>query len=410
MSYISVDEARALLLARISTALRRTDTPLNEALGRVLADDIQAPSDWPPFSRAAMDGYAFRSANTPGTFQVVGTLYAGAVWTKPLMPGEALRIMTGAPIPEGADTVLEQERVTEGPVIAVLNQVRPGRNIMVRGHEYRLGDPVIPAGTRLGPLDVGQLAALGIDRVPTVLPPRVTVLSTGDEVASTTVRPLKPGQIYDANGALLAALYAETFGCRVRRLHVPDQKRRLIAALEKVAPASDLIITTGGVSVGAHDYIPTLMEDRYQRLFWRVDMHPGKAAAAALVHDGTIWLGLSGNPGAMLTEWYLLVAPITAQIAGWSWPERRVRGRLARPYSKPTRETRYLKAHFRRDPEGLWFDLIDNQSSDAIRSFRDADGLVIVPHESPALPAETELEALVLPFHRSRPSVLVETD
>lgn len=397
--YISVDDARALLLSRASTAFRVQQKELSEALGHVLAEDITAPLNWPPFSRAAMDGYAVRATHTPGTFQVVGTLFAGDVWPHPLAPGEALRIMTGAPVPEGADTVLEQERVTEGPVIAILDRIRAGRNIMPAAHEFRNGDTLLPAGTPLGPLDVGQLAAIGISQVPIVCPPRVTVLTTGDEVVPPGTD-LKPGQIYDANGALLASLWKSHWGTDIRRVHVPDHRKRLIAALERAAATSDLLITTGGVSVGAHDYLPSLMEQRYQRLFWHVDMHPGKATAAALVEDRVLWLALSGNPGAMLTAWYVLGMPLAAQLSGHRWAETRVRGRLARSYPKPTRETRYLKARFSHQGDAFVFDLVDNQSSDAIRSFREADGLLIIPHGSAPIAEGTELEALRLPFRK----------
>ncbi len=393
--YITVDDARALLLSRASTTFRVEQRNLAEALGHVLGEDVTAPMNWPPFSRAAMDGYAVRAAHTPGTFQVTGTLFAGDVWPRPLAPGEALRIMTGAPVPEGADTVLEQERVTEGPVIAILDRIRAGRNVMPAAHEYRNGDTLLPAGTLLGPLDVGQLASVGISQVPIIAPPRVTIITTGDEIVPPGSA-LNPGQIYDANGHLLTSLWRSHFGADVRRVHVPDHRKRLITILERVASTSDLLITTGGVSVGAHDYLPALMEQRYQRLFWHVDMHPGKATAAALIGDRVLWLALSGNPGAMLTAWYLLGMPLAAQLSGHPWTETRVQGRLMRPYPKPTRETRYLKARFVTQGDTLLFDLLDNQSSDAIRSFREADGLVIIPHKSAPIKEGTVLDGLRL--------------
>lgn len=383
--YITVHEAQQILESRVAPIERPERVALAEALGRMLAEPVGAPIDVPPFSRSAMDGYAFRSQNTPGTLRVVGTLYAGETWPRALASGEALRIMTGAPLPSGADTVLEQERVTDGPAIAVLDRIRPGRNIMERGHEFRQGQPVLDAGTALGPFEIGQLAALGITDVLVQGRLRVAILVTGDEVQPGG-SPLKPGAIFDANGPLLSALLA-SWDCQTRLSYVADHPKRLIRAIERAAAGSDVILTTGGVSVGAHDYLPHLMETHAERLFWRVDMHPGKATGAALMADGTPLLALSGNPGAMLTAWHLLGAPLIARLAGQPYQMRAVTGRLTHPFSKSTRETRYLKARFVSSAAGTEFVVLDNQSSDALRSFREADGLVVIPHGSPPLPA-----------------------
>ncbi len=395
--YIAVDDARTQILKIIEGAPTGQErVPLAKALGRTLAEPIRAPQEWPPFARAAMDGFAFRAEDTPGTLHVIGTLYAGDVWDQPLKPGEAIRIMTGAPVPPGANTVLEQERVTDGPAIAVLDCIRPHRNIMPQGHEYREGDAVLPQGSVLSPLALGQLAAFGLAEVSTAVPPRVLILTTGDEVQSGG-KPLKPGRIYDATGPLLAALLTE-MGARPSHWHVPDQPKRLLGAFDKARSGHfRLIITTGGVSVGQRDYLPELLERHFDRLFWRVDMHPGKATAAAVLDKHTPIVALSGNPGASLTAWYLLVAPLAAALTGRSYALRAIHGRLLHPYPKSTRETRYLKARFQFLKDGIGFEVIDNQSSDALRSFAEADGLVVIPHGSPPQEAGQVLEGLWLP-------------
>lgn len=395
-NYIAVDEARRAILDHVREVQATEPVTLTASVGRVLAQPVDAPRDWPPFARAAMDGYAFRSEDTPGTLHVIGTLYAGDVFKRPVNRGEAVRIMTGAPIPEGLDTVLEKEAVEGGENVAILRAVKPGRNVMAAGHEYRKGAHVLPNRTRITPLAAGQLAALGLSRIEVLKKPRVLIASTGNEVVPPGRRSLGPGHIYDANGPLFRALTA-SLGAHSTVRYVRDQERELLRLLKEARGAYDLVITTGSVSVGDRDYLPALLETHFQRLFWRVDMHPGKAMAAGVLAPGLPILALSGNPGASLTGWYLLAAPAVAALSGQSYQLPSVVGRLGQDYPKPTRETRYLKARFIPDDQGYTFDLIDNQSSDALRSFAEADGLVIIPHGSPPQPKGQRLNALLLP-------------
>ncbi|MCY0898415.1 MAG: molybdopterin molybdotransferase MoeA [Firmicutes bacterium] len=393
--YISVTDAIGMIRDHLRPISESQPLAVTDALGKVLAEPVQSPGAWPPYARAAMDGYAFRALDTPGALKVVGTLFAGAVWPRSLSPGEALRIMTGAPIPLGADTVLELERVGDGPVITISERVKPGRNIMQAGHEYSPDDVVVPRYVRLTPLHLGQLAALGYRTVPVLRSPRVLLLITGDEVQAAGTA-LKPGHIYDANGPMFTA-FLRSLGCSVTMRHIPDQPQRLKEVLRQAsAKHYDLVISTGGVSVGGRDYLPDLLADHFERLFWHVDMHPGKATAAALLAPNLPLIALSGNPGAALTAWYLIVAPTVLNLLHQSTDLSEVRGRLASPYPKPTRETRYLKARFRQGTTGLWFDLVDNQSSDALSSFAAADGLVVIPHGSPPQPQGAEFTAIRL--------------
>ncbi len=396
-SYLNPEDAQRLFRSHLTPIRRVERVSLGRAAGRVLAEDIRAPHDWPPFARAAMDGFAFHSRDCPGTLHVQGTVHAGETWSKPLAPGQAVRIMTGAPIPSGADTVLEQEAVLDGEDIFVSQPVKTGRNIMVSGHEYRAGDPVVRARTWLTPLSLGQLAALGIQDVPVVDALRVLILVTGDEIQSQP-GPLAPGRVYDANGPLLSALL-QTEGARVTLRYAPDQPKRILSILQQAARADrwDLVVATGGVSVGRKDYLPALLEEHFTRLFWRLNLHPGKAAAGALLAPQLPLLALSGNPGAALTAWYLIGRPLALWLAQKHDPPRRIRGRLQAAYPKPTREARYLKAKFLADGHEWVFSLIDNQSSDALRSFAEADGLVMIPAGSGPVEAGTVLDGLWLP-------------
>lgn len=394
--YIGIEDAITLLMTHTRPISRIEKVPLRRALGRIVAEPLQALYDEPPFPRAAMDGYAFRAQDTPGTLRVVGTVFAGKPWERPWHPGDALRIMTGAPVPPGFDTVLEQEAVSAGETIAVLKPVSSYRNIMRQGHQYHFGDTVMVPGTHLTPLRIGQCASLGLADVAVFAPAQVTVLVTGDEL-QTPGRPLKPGYIYDTNGPLLQALL-NSRGMEVTRRHVKDDPKKLWQALESArASQTSLVITTGGASVGQKDYLPAILERHYRRLFWRIDMHPGKAMAAGLLKDDLPIIALSGNPGAMLTAWYLILLPLLSHLTHSTFHIKEVSGRLARPYPKPTRETRYLKARFQGQGGNLLFDVIENQSADALESFVQADGLVVVPHQSPPVDTDVILRGLWLP-------------
>lgn len=394
-NHIAISDALSLILPHVTVVQDRERVPLREALGRILAEPVEATVDWPPFRRSAMDGYAFRASESPGTLRVVGTVLAGQVWHKPLGIGEALRIMTGAPVPPELDTVLEQEAIQDGQTIAVLQKVKPDRNIMPQGHEYQAGTRLKEPGEKLTAIALGQLAGLGWTHVNVLSKPRVLVLVTGNEVLKAG-QPLSPGHIYDTTGPLLQTLATE-LGAHASLRYVKDNKRLLLQALEQAGQNYDLVMTTGGVSVGIRDYLPDLLQEHFQRLFWRVDMHPGKAMAAGLIREGVPVLSLSGNPGATLTAWYLIAACVVAALTGQTFSLKPVTGRLMHAYSKPTRETRYLKAKFIASAEGLRYDLSPNQSSDALRSFAEADGLVIIPHHSPPQPLGQPLSGLLLP-------------
>lgn len=396
--YLSVAEAVAIITAHLQPIAEAVWRPLSQLVGGTLARPVSALRPLPPFDRAAMDGYALRSQDLPGRLKVVGTARAGGRVPFRVGPGEAARILTGAPLPPGADTVVEQEAVVRESEWVVLERAYPpGRNIMVQGSEAPAGAVVLEAGQRLTPLEVGLLAGLGVSGAWVVRPPRVLLAVNGDE-AVMPGQPLRPGQIWDSNGPLLSAwlsaLGAEVTG-PVPLRDQPTAVRRFF--LRTDLRPFDLIVTTGGVSVGDRDYIIQFLKASAELWFWRLDMHPGKAMAAASVAGKPV-LALSGNPGAALMGWHLVVVPTLAYLMGGDWQPRQLLGRLARPYPKPTRETRYLRVQLSSDQEGrLWVDWGLGQGSDVISSWAFTDGLAVIPRRSPPLPREHPVEVWLLP-------------
>lgn len=379
---ISIRQALTLLEG-VRPDLPSETVPLAAALGRTLAAAVTATVDLPPFSRAAMDGYALRAEDTrtaPVRLPVEGTVAAGEPPTT-AAAGTATRIFTGAPLPGGADAVLEQEAVRrEGAVITIARPVVAGRNVMPRAHQYAAGAPVFSAGERLTHAHLGTLAALGIETVPVFEPLRVAIVQTGNELTPAGRR-LDPGAIYEVQARWLPLLVS-SWGGRVTSVRrVGDDLPAIVAALEDVVPTANLVLTSGGVSVGDFDFMPDALRTAGDPLFWRVAMHPGKAVGAAR-RGRTLILALSGNPSAALTSWSVLAAP------WWAWAhqgglcERRGRFPLREAYGKPTRETRFLRVLW--TPDGLDWHL--PHSADVLCDPWDS-GYAIVPAGSPGLPA-----------------------
>lgn len=321
---ISLEEALSLLTGS-AAPLGREEVPRSAALGRTLAEDVTAPLDQPPFDRSPLDGYALRAADTagaspehPAVLRVVETVYAGGVPSRPIGPGEATRIMTGAMLPQGCDCVLQHERTNNGfETVELYAPLSPHDNYCDRGEDYRTGDLLLPAGTVIDAAAVGVLASAGTSSVPVLRRPLVRVLSTGDEVVSPDVHPLPAGKIYGSNQDLLTA--------RLHELGLPDAEGALIGddsqavAHEMARLLSgpwDLLITTGGVSAGDkdifHDALPLLGA---QRIFWKVALKPGTPAMFSLWNGKPI-LSLSGNPFAAAATFELLARPLLAALSG----------------------------------------------------------------------------------------------
>ncbi|MCL4495549.1 MAG: molybdopterin molybdotransferase MoeA [Firmicutes bacterium] len=395
MGHISVMEALRLLDS-VRTPIRDYEqVPITQSLGRTLAQEIRARMDAPPFHRAAMDGYAVRSQETPGTLIVAGQINAGDVFTGPIPPGHAVRIMTGAPVPPELDTVIEQEAVIrQDSRIEMAKAVPSGRNISQRGSEITSGSMVLSPGQYLGALETGILALSGYDTVYVYRKPRILLITTGDELQNPGEE-LRPAHIYNVNHYLFTGLLNEAGAHVVQLPEARDSRQSIEQAFSELSPY-DLVISTGGVSVGDKDQVIQYLREHTRLLFWRIDMHPGKAMAAATKNNVPI-LALSGNPGAALTSWFLVVLPYLASLFGARLPVRQFSGRLRHPFGKPTRETRYLRARIVVENGEAFLDARLPQGSDIITPYRQADAFAVIPQGSPRLPEYTMLNALVIP-------------
>ena len=313
---LTYDQALAQILGQIAP-LEPAELTLTDALGGVLVEDIAAPQDIPPFDNSSMDGFAVRSADLtagPKTLPVQGDVPAGALSVPALMPGMALRIMTGAPVPAGADTVVpveDTEARAEG--IAFLEPVIRGQNIRPAGEDVTAGSVVVPAGSRIRPAEIGMMAAVGRAQVRAHPCPRVAILSTGDELVEPG-RALQSGQIFNSNAYALAAQVTEAGGLVTHRLHARDDAEALREAFDACAGA-DVLISSGGVSVGDYDFVKTVFAERGTLDFWRVAIRPGKPVAFGR-WGRTVFFGLPGNPVSSMVTFELFVRPALRKMRG----------------------------------------------------------------------------------------------
>jgi len=375
---LSIDEAISLVLSH-AVPLDAEDVPLADAAGRVTAAPARAVVDLPPFASSAMDGFALRAADTPGTLPVVARVAAGRPAPRPLAAGEAMAIATGGVVPEGADSVVPIEVVEErDAAVVILDNIVHGDNVRPRGGDLRAGQVVVEAGVRLGPAHVGALAAAGLTHAGCARRPRVAVVVTGTELRSPG-ETLEPGQIYDANGFILAAQLA-TAGAVVERLPaVADDEAATRAAIER-GLAADVLVTTGGVSVGVYDLVrATEAELGVEEVFWRVAMQPGKPVAFGR-RGRTLVFGLPGNPVSSLVGFELFVRPALLALQGLAEPRPPFRpGRLAASARRLQARDALLRARTRIDGDVVVLEPLTGQQSHMIAAAATADALVLVP-------------------------------
>ncbi len=386
---LNIEEARELVL-HAAAPLETEEVPVGEALGRVLAEELRAAHDVPGFANSAMDGYAVRSGKADRDLVVVGESRAGRPADVPVGYGEAIRISTGAMLPEGADAVLQQELVEDsGERIRLLDDVAPGRNVREPGEDLLAGDHVLGAGTRLGPADLGVAVNAGRARIRCASRPRVAVLATGDELLPAGA-PLGPGQVHDSNGVTLTALAARDGADVVLTRHVPDHFHATRRAIEDALSAADVVILSGGVSVGPHDHVkPALSDLGVEERFWRVALRPGKPTWFG-ARGRTLVFGLPGNPVSAMVTFLLFVRPALAAL---QWAEPPTGGRAVlgeRVMCHPDRDECVRV----RLEDGAAY-VTGPQGSHVLRSMSLADGLVVIPRgEGRALAAGTEVELI----------------
>jgi molybdopterin molybdotransferase len=393
---LSIDEALERILAR-ARALEGEEVPLEAAAGRVLAQAARAAVDLPPFPSSAMDGYALRAADVPATLPVVERVAAGRPAARPLGRGEAAAIATGGVVPDGADAVVPVEYVVEHDnSVEIGAAVDVGANVRPRGGDVHAGDAVLPAGAKLGPAQVGALAAAGVAAVTCARRPCAAVLTTGTELR----RPgesLSPGQIYESNGPMLEA-QLRSAGAEVERLPpVEDDPAAHRQALERALEA-DVVVTSGGVSVGPHDLVREIEADLgVEEVFWRVAVKPGKPISFG-VRGSTLVFGLPGNPVSALVGFELFVRPALAALQGASDPGPAFEaGRLAAPVRRNPARDELVRARRRTGPEGSSLEPVSGQESHMIVRAAAANALVLVPRGDGELTAGATVRYLPLP-------------
>ena len=391
---LTLDEAYRRLLARAHLAGTES-VPLTAAVGRVLAEPkVLAAIDVPPFANSAMDGYAVRSADTPGSLRVIGEVAAGAGDLPTVEPGTAVGIMTGAPLPPGADAVVPIEDVSEADgSVSIPGAVLSASHVRATAHDTRAGDEICLPGA-LSPAKLAVLASLGIGEVVVRRRPVVAILSTGNELVGPG-EPLGPGQIHDANGVALAAAVTEAGGEPLILPRQLDEVWPIESALMDAARQADLVVTSGGVSVGRHDYVRAVLERHGSLDFWRVAVQPGKPLAVGALGGATV-IGLPGNPVSALVTFELFVRPFIRSMLDLPGDGRlHVRATPTERIEKDTPRRAFLRVGVWHEDGEIHARPAGGQASSQLRPMADGNALLIVPEGVDAAEAPLTYEAIV---------------
>ena len=401
---ISVSEA--IQIVRQQThALPLEHVPLAEALGRVLAEDVVADSDLPPFDRSQMDGYAVRAVDAqaaPVRLRIVGESAAGRGWHQQLGEGQAVRIMTGAPVPAGADSVQQVElahELKDGTVVELLESVEAGKSIVRRASEIQAGETVLTTGTIINAAMMAVLAAFGYMTVAVLRRPRVGVMATGTELVAVDQKPGQD-QIRDSNNYSIAA-YAELAGAMVERLPLTsDETSQLRTQISEAAERCDLIVTSGGVSMGVYDLTKSALKELGAEFFFeRVALRPGKPTVFARLPNGTMFFGLPGNPVSVAVTFNLFARTALLAMQGATEPVlKRETAALARKVKGTADRENFLPVQLTTNDDGelIAFPLKWGGSSDFV-AFALTTALAIVPAGTKALEAGSLVNVLRLP-------------
>ena len=401
---ISVAEAIQIVRNQTRT-LPAEPVSLEHARGRFLAQDVVADTDLPPFDRSQMDGYALRAGDVqtvPAKLRIVGESAAGRGWHNEMKQGEAVRIMTGAPVPSGADSVQQVEltREVNTDEVEILETVATGRSIVRRGSEIKAGEKVLSAGERIGTAAMAVLASFGYAEITVGRRPRVAVLATGSELVAVDHKPAKD-QIRDSNNFTIAA-YAELAGGTIERLPLAgDDTKLLKSQIAEAAERSDIVITSGGVSVGVYDFTkPALRELGAEFFFEHVALRPGKPTVFARLPNGTLFFGLPGNPVSVSVTFNLFARTAILAMQGAHVPTlRQDWAVLARSVKGAGERESYLPAELRTSEDGVLTatPLKWGGSSDFVGFVR-ATSLIIVPRDTGVVEAGTKVKVVGLPL------------
>jgi len=395
------DEATRQIQTRIQPTHGFECVNLRSALGRALYEDIPSTRDVPGHTNSAMDGYAIRGEDIPAegtrSFNLIGTAWAGHPFPVAVSPGQCVRIMTGAPLPAATDTVVIQEQVQiEGDKILIDSENKPGQNVRQAGEDIAKNQTVLEAGRKLVPADLGLLASLGIGEVRVFRKLRVAFFSTGDELCSIGEE-LGPGCVYDSNRytlfGMLQRLGAEPIDMGVIR----DRKKDTHEAFEEAAKCADVILTSGGVSVGEADYVKECLDELGQITFWKVAMKPGRPLAFGRINDAWFF-GLPGNPVSVMVTFYIFVQPALRKLMGeTNTTPLQMQVRCESRLKKKAGRTEFQRGILRRDDaNGFTVTGTGAQGSGILTSMSQANCFIILPLEAEAVEPGSMVE--VLPF------------
>ena len=400
---ISREDALAALFA-LAVPVEAETVPAGECCGRVLAEDLISPEAVPPFSKSPLDGYALRGEDTseagtanPTVLRITEEIAAGQVPQKPVLRGQAAKILTGAPIPEGANAVVrfEQTEFTEETVTLTV-PVKPNTNIIPAGDDVQPGQRFAKRGEIVTPPVAGLLAAVGIETVRVFRKPRVTVISTGSELTGSGGT-LEYGRIRNSSYALLKG-YMEQAGAEVGTLGIiGDDADAIVGAMQTALLRSDMVVTTGGVSVGDYDYVLAASEKLgARRLFWKVRFRPGGTMLAA-EKDGKVILGLSGNPASASLGLHLIGLPFLRALCGQEKkPPDRTKARLLTPIEKDSPYGRLVRGRMELIRGEVCFRCMDHQGNGALTSLLGCDMIADIPPDTPPLPEGTMIDAYII--------------
>ncbi|MFD1671883.1 molybdopterin molybdotransferase MoeA [Agrilactobacillus yilanensis] len=398
---ITIDEAKAKIDAIPLSYHTETISVLN-ANQRVLAETFKVPYDFPNFRRSKYDGYAIRAEDDhdfPKNFKVMSEVPAGAVYDQPLGENETVRIMTGAAVPDNTGKVimLEQSRpVADAKDQIQLTETAKGSNIVEIGVEYHKDAPLIEAGTVLNPGYLSLLSAFGITEIAVYATPKVGIISTGTEVLAPG-QPLEPGKIYNSNGALLAGLVVESGGEVVATRQIVDDYQLLLDQLDELVASCDLILTTGGVSVGDYDFLAMAAKASQKLIFNKLKMRPGSVTTAFIYKDTPI-LALSGNPGACFTGFYLYTEPLLRRLAHDTSHVTHSTGIIEKPYHVTNSYDRILRGTYRVADGKTYVQLIGSDQSGALGNLGLATCLFKIPGSEKPIETMSEVEVWHLPY------------
>ena len=402
MSLVPVSEAKSRLLGKANPIEAVETVSLGDANGRVLAKDLTARLTQPPFHASAMDGYALAAGDAPAIgseLVVVGSAAAGHAFDGTVGKGETVRIFTGAPLPEGTDSILIQEDAEklEGNRIRTKFEVVKGRHVRPRGQDFAEGETVVPAGTLIDFSHLTVAAAMNHPTVEVYRRPRVAILATGDELLPPGETP-GPAQIIASNTFGVAALVRDNGGEVLDLGIVKDRQEDIVAAIDRArTEKADVLVTLGGASVGDHDLVQSTLKSVGMELdFWRIAMRPGKPLMVGALGDMQV-LGLPGNPVASLVTSMLFLEPLLRKLGHLPDRKREVQGVTARTLAANDQRQDYLRSTLTRDNEGnLVVDSYQKQDSSMMKIFAHSDALIIRPPHAPELPAGSPCSILLI--------------